>query len=380
MIRQWRRRRRKSGPDGRSARRFLVFAVITTVLTVLMAFRIVGTNFGSDARLRAAFDDVNGLRAGDLVKVAGSPVGRVTSVKVVDGRAVVSMEVRSSLRIPNDSSAVIRWRDLVGKREVYLEPGSSQVMAKDGQTLTRTRSAVDLGSLINDLGPLVGGINPESINKILQSFAVALDGNQDKINQITANLAALLRMLGSRTGTIQQMIGNYKTVTDALAARDRQIAQTIDNLADLTQAFAQDRSALGTATVRLSDIAANLDKVLGNSAPELGDMVDSTSDLMEIAHRNMGVLDKLVNNLPAALQALLTVVDGGHFVRGNALCINVVHTDTCPFPENLPPPPAVASGSGPAVSAKAAQLTPGQQQVFQAMVRMLFLGNQNGGK
>jgi phospholipid/cholesterol/gamma-HCH transport system substrate-binding protein len=354
--------------------------VVTTVLTVLMAFRIVGTNFGSDSSLRAAFDDVNGLRAGDLVKVAGSPVGRVASVKVVDGRAVVSMNVRSSLRIPDDSSAVIRWRDLVGKREVYLQPGSSQVMAKNGQTLTRTRSAVDLGSLINDLSPLVGGINPGDVNKILQSFALALDGNQDKINQVTANLAALLRMLGSRTGTIHQMIGNYKTVTDALAARDRQIAQTIDNLTDLTRAFAQDRSALGTATVRLSDIAARLDKVLGNSAPELGDMVDSTSALMEIAHRNMGVIDKLVKGLPTALQSLLTVLDGGQFVRGNALCINVVHTDTCPFPENLPPPPAVGSGGGSAVSAKAAQLTPGQQQVFQAMVRMLFLGSQKGGK
>jgi phospholipid/cholesterol/gamma-HCH transport system substrate-binding protein len=373
------RRRRKRGPDRRSAWRFLVFAVVTISLTAYLTVRITGTDLGSGMQLRAVFDDVSGLRTGDRVKVAGSPVGRVTSVKVDDGRAVVSMKVRSSLKIPDDSSVVIRWRDLIGERQIYLEPGSSQAMAKDGQTLTRTRSAADLGSLINALAPLVGGVDPNEINKILQSFAVALDGNQGRIDQITTNLAALLRILGARSGTIHQMIGDYKTITDALAARDRQIVQTIGSLTELTQAFAQDRGVLDTATVKLSDVATNLDKTIGGSDRQLGQLVDSTASLMEIAHRNMGQIEKLIKSLPMALQAVLTILDGGRFARGNALCINIEHTDKCPFPENLPPPPASGSGGGPAISADAARLTPGQQRTFQAMVRMLFLGGQNGG-
>ncbi|MDL4816429.1 MCE family protein [Actinomadura opuntiae] len=382
-----RSRLRRQGLDARSARRFVVFAIVTTLLTVYMAFRIVGTDFGSGLHLRATFDDVSGLRSGDEVKVAGTPVGRVTSVKVVDGRAVVGMKIRPSLHIPADSSAVIRWKDLIGKREIYLETGSSRVMLEDGQRLTRTRSAADLGALINDLGPLVGGIDPDEINKILQSFATALDGNQDKINQMSVNLAALLRTLGSRSDTIRQMIGNYATVTDALAARDRQITETVTNLTDLTRAFAQDRAALGTASTRLGDVATNLDKVLGGSAPQLGRLVQGTTDLMEIAHRRMRDIDKMIKSLPAALQALLTLTDGGKFVRGNALCMNVVYSDTCPFPENLPPPPASGpggsgggSGGGAAVTGNDAKLSPAQQQVFRAMVKLAFLGGQNGGR
>jgi phospholipid/cholesterol/gamma-HCH transport system substrate-binding protein len=381
MTRRWRRERRRSGPDGRAARRFLAFAVVTTLLTVFMANRIVGADFGSSLRLQATFDDVNGLRTGNRVKVAGTQVGRVSSVKVVDGRAVVSLAVRSSLRIPVDSSAVIRWRDLIGEREVSLEPGTSPVMAKSGQALSRTRSAADLGALINNLGPLLGGIDPDSVNKILQSFAVSVDGNQNKINQITTNLAALLQMLGSRTDTIKQMIGDYKTVTETLAARDKQIGQTIDNLTDLTQAFAQNRDALGTAAVRLGDVSANLDKALGGSARDLGTLVASTADLTEVAHNKMKVINQMVKDMPAALQALLAVTDGGNYVRGNALCMNIVHEDTCPFPMNLPPPPAVPSGgNAPAISPAAARLTTDQQKVFQAIVGMVFLGSGIGGK
>lgn len=387
MAARRRLRPRKQGLDMRSARRFVVFGVVTTLLTVYMAFRIVGADFGSGLHLRATFDDVSGLRSGDQVKVAGTPVGRVTSVQVNDGRAAVGMKIRPSLHIPADSSAVIRWKDLIGKREIYLETGSSRTMLKDGQRLTRTRSAADLGALINDLGPLVGGIDPDEINKILQSFATALDGNQDRIDQMSANLAALLRTLGSRSDTIRQMIGDYRTVTDALAARDRQITETITNLTDLTRAFAQDRGAIGTASTRLGDVATNLDKVLGGSAPQLGRLVQGTTDLMEIAHRRIRDLDKMVKSLPAALQALLTLMDGGKFLRGNALCMNVVYTDTCPFPENLPPPPAAGPGGGSgggsaggaAVTGDKAKLTPAQQRVFQAMVKLAFLGGQNGG-
>ncbi|WP_433249951.1 MCE family protein [Actinomadura nitritigenes] len=380
-------RPRRQGLDMRSARKFVVFGIVTTLLTVYMAFRIVGTDLGSGLHLRATFDDVSGLRSGDEVKVAGTRVGRVTSVKVVDGRAVVGMKIRPSLRIPVDSSAVVRWKDLIGKREVYLETGSSRTMLKDGQRLTRTRSAADLGALINDLGPLVGGIDPDEINKILQSFATALDGNQDRIDRMSVNLAALLRTLGSRSDTIRQMIGDYRTVTDALAARDRQITETIGNLTDLTRAFAQDRGALGTASTRLGDVATNLDKVLGGSAPQLGRVVQGTTDLMEITHRRMRDIDKMIKSLPAALQALLTLMDGGKFVRGNALCMNVVYSDTCPFPENLPPPPASGPGGGAggstggaAVTGDGAKLSPDQQRVFQAMVKLAFLGGQNGGE
>jgi phospholipid/cholesterol/gamma-HCH transport system substrate-binding protein len=377
-----RRRGRGPGLDRRAARGFLAFGLVSTLLTVYMAFRIVGTDLGSGLHLSATFDDVSGLRPGDRVKVAGTPVGRVTSVEVEDGRAVVGMKVRSSLRLADDSSAVIRWRDLIGERELYLEPGSGRVMLKDGGKLTRTRSAADLGALVNNLAPLVGGIDPNEINRILQSFAVALDGNQDRIDQMTANLAGLLRMLGSRTGTIRQMVADYRTVTGALAARDRQIAQTIDNLTDLTRAFAQDREALGEAGTRLGDVAANLDQVLGGTAPQLGRLVDGAGALTEVAHRRMKDIDKMIKSLPSALQALLTLMDAGHFLRGNALCMNVVYTDDCPFPMNLPPPPASPSGGdsggAPAVGPEAARLSPDQQQVFRGMVQVLFLGSQNG--
>ncbi|MDX6741477.1 MCE family protein [Actinocorallia sp. A-T 12471] len=365
--------RRRPGPDRSAAWRFSLFAVVTAALALFMAFRIVGTDLGSHYRLHARFDNVNGLRQGDLVKVAGTPVGRVAGVKVDKGAAVVTMTVRRAVKLPDDSAAVVRWRDLIGEREVMLEPGTSPRSLTAGQTMTRTRSAVDLGALINDLGPLIGGIDPADVNKILQAFAVALDGNGDDVGQITANLASLLKVMGTQTGTIQQMVADYKTITDALAARDRQIGATIDNITTLTAAFATNSDVVDDGIVQLSDLMARLNKVIGPSSADLAALLDSSADLMEITHQHIGVIEKLIKGMPTALQAMLSILNGGHFVRANALCINIVYTDTCPFPWNLPPPPAAGSGGG---AAKPAELTSAQQQTFVSMMKLMLLGSE----
>src|SRR5207302_6153894 len=43
--------------------------------------------------LTAVFDDVNGMLPNDNVKIAGVVVGKVTTVKVLDGRALVTFKV-----------------------------------------------------------------------------------------------------------------------------------------------------------------------------------------------------------------------------------------------------------------------------------------------
>src|SRR3546814_12115617 len=92
----------------------------------------------------------------DNVKVAGVVVGKVTSVSTDDGQAVVSMQIDDDhADLPKDSSAAIRWRNLIGQRYVYLYPGDSAEALQDGSTIERTTSVVDLGELFNRLGPIV---------------------------------------------------------------------------------------------------------------------------------------------------------------------------------------------------------------------------------
>lgn len=362
--------RRKRGPDRSAAIRFTLFAIVTISLTVFMAFAIVGTNFGSSYTLVASFDNVNGLRSGDLVKVAGAPVGRVDSVTVKLGKAVVRVSVDKSIHMPVDSEAVIRWRNLIGRREVYLQAGQSSEMLRDGATVTRTQSTVDLGSVINSLGPLTGSLDPDEINKILQSFAVALAGNEGNINQITTNLNLLITTFGNRSATIDQMIKDYKTVTDTVGQRDLEIAQTVQNLTTLTEAFSTNRATLSNALIQLRRFTTNLDTVTGGNVQQIGAIIVGTKKLLEIAHQHQVVLGSIINGLPTALQALLSANSGGHFARTSLVCLNFKLTPVCPFPEVLPAPPA----AGGKQTSSTPQLSAADQAAFGKLATLLLVG------
>ncbi|WP_433334172.1 MCE family protein [Spirillospora sp. CA-294931] len=329
------------GPRTAVTLKFGAFVVVTGLLTFFIGQQILGASlFAGRHRLTAVFDDVTGLLEGDQVKIAGTPVGQVKSIEVVRGKAVVGMRVDKDVfaNLPADSTAAIRWRNVMGQRIVYLEPGRSQEKLRPGGRVPHTRSVVDLGEIVNALGPITRNLDPAQINKILFSFAQALDGNEQNINLMIQNLDGLLQTFGARKQTIQQMIKNYETVSGAVATRDRQIAASVDNLESLAKVFANNHRLLEDAVVQVAGVTTNLNRVLGGNDAQLSRIIDNLGKFSGTFRINVDQLEKLVQNLPLTLRQLFAAGNGGNYLRTTALCLNVVQ-GPCPFPMNLPPAP-----------------------------------------
>ncbi|WP_240809702.1 MlaD family protein [Actinomadura sp. WMMA1423] len=332
------------GPEYSTILKFGVFVALTLLLTFYIGQQILGTSFKSRYTLSATFDDVTGLLEGDDVKIAGTPVGQVEGIKVVRGKAVVKMAVDKEVRIPSDSTAAIRWRNVMGQRVVYLEPGSSQTKLGSGDRVPHTRSVVDLGDIVNSLGPLTRNLDPNQLNKILFAFSQALDGNEQSISLLTQNLDLLLQTFAARKQTIKGMIDDYETVSDAIATRDRQIAASVDNLESLTRVFANNRRLLENAVVEISGVTTNLNAVLGGNDAQLARIIANLGRFSETFRLNVNQLEKMVQQLPLTLRQLFASANGGHFLRTNALCLNVVQ-GPCPFPMELPRSPGAGQPS-----------------------------------
>src|SRR5438309_9124322 len=157
--------------------KLVTFFAVCTLFTAYLAFTIGNIHlFQHTYKLTATFDDATGLLATDNVKVAGVVVGKVDKVKIDQGRAKVSISVRDSVKLPSDSSAAIRWRNLLGQRYVYLYPGTASTLLRGGNSITHTRSVVDIGELFNRLGPIIKAIDPKDVNTFLDTIVAALDG------------------------------------------------------------------------------------------------------------------------------------------------------------------------------------------------------------
>lgn len=104
---------------------------------------------GSTYEVYAIFSDVGGLKTGSSVVIAGTEVGRVTSITLEDYEAKVVMSVSSDIKLQDDTIAAIKTRGLIGEKYLNLTPGGSENIIAAGGQIRETTPPVDFEELIS---------------------------------------------------------------------------------------------------------------------------------------------------------------------------------------------------------------------------------------
>lgn len=311
--------------------RFVVFAVLSTSLAVFIAAQIVGLSTADRVSYDAVFADASGVEEGDLVRLAGVPVGAVADVRVEAGQAHLTLAVDRTLELPTDTLVAAGWRDLAGARQLDLEPGDAETMLAPGGTFERTRPAVDLAQLTSHLGPLARALDPDQLNELLSSVDQVLADDTDTVTQLTADAAALLETVADRRDRVDSMIDDYGTVAATLAEREEQIRRIVDDLVALSEAFAGSGELVGPAIDDAAGLLTDLDDFLDEHAERSGRMVDELAVLTGTATGRIDELEEGLRQLPSALRSLHGVVRHGDMIRVDAVCAS--HEEPpCPVP------------------------------------------------
>ena len=101
--------------------------------------------------LKAAFENIGGLKVRSPVTVSGVRVGRVAAIDYDDEafEAVVTLRIESRHdSFPQDTSASIFTAGLLGEQYIALEPGGAMDNLVDGDRLQLTQSALVMEQII----------------------------------------------------------------------------------------------------------------------------------------------------------------------------------------------------------------------------------------
>ena len=99
--------------------------------------------------LYARFNRTDGLLVGDLVRLSGMDIGRVVNAKLdKDFKAILTLEIKDSIKLPDDSSAAIVSSGIMGNKYIEIEPGGSEDMLSQGDEFAYTQDAMVLEELI----------------------------------------------------------------------------------------------------------------------------------------------------------------------------------------------------------------------------------------
>jgi phospholipid/cholesterol/gamma-HCH transport system substrate-binding protein len=295
-----------------------VFAVITIILTAMLASTIASMGFATRTSYRAHFTDVTGLLPGDDVRIAGVKVGEVEKISVVQRTiAEVTFSVAKDERLDAGILARIRYRNLVGQRYVALTEGKSenQRLRADGLIpLAHTEPALDLTVLFNGFKPLFSALDPQQVNTFAYEIIRVLQGEGGTINSLLAKTASLTNTLADRDALIGSVIDNLNSVLATVNTRDQQLSELILQLQRFVSGLAEDRQALGDSLANISTLAESTASLVTGARPALKRDIAALGQVSKTLNASRSVVDGVLKRLPRKLDLLTaTASDGSWF-------------------------------------------------------------------
>ncbi|HYZ61848.1 MAG TPA: outer membrane lipid asymmetry maintenance protein MlaD [Acetobacteraceae bacterium] len=151
-------------------------AVVILIAAGFLAYALINTGRTTTGgiHLTAEFTNVGSVGPGTDVRVSGVKIGSVTGLRIdpQSYQAILDFTVRSDLKLPEDSSAVISTGGLLGGSFVSIAPGGSDKILKDGGTITITQSATNLEDLLGKFIFNVGSL-ADATQKMLREHGTA---------------------------------------------------------------------------------------------------------------------------------------------------------------------------------------------------------------
>ena len=284
------------------------FSLVLLLFTAIIVVVFGQMRFDRTTGYSAIFSNSSGLRPGQFVRASGVEVGKVKDVKLIEGgsKARVDFDVERSLELFEESTASVRYLNLIGDRYLELKRGDSDRRMPSGGTIPveRTEPALDLDALIGGFRPLFRALDPEKVNNIAQSIITVFQGQGGTINDILDQTASLTSTLADRDQAIGEVIRNLNTVLDTTVRHQEQFDETLVNFERLITGLKNRADPIASSVADISDAAGTVADLLTDNRPVLQDTVGYLDAVQQPLVDQKDQLNDILVRLPDALKII----------------------------------------------------------------------------
>ncbi|MGW4122860.1 MCE family protein [Nocardia sp. NPDC004711] len=156
-----------------------------------------------------------GLLPGNDVTFRGSRIGKVTDVHVAgDGVAAVA-EIDDSAQLPIGGTVAVGRLSAAGEQYLDFRPDSDTgPYLHDGSLVERARTSVPvpIQSVFTNLSDLIGGMNPDRLDVIIDELDKALTGGPDRLRNMISGISRAMNGLDDLLPQTRRLIENLEVI------------------------------------------------------------------------------------------------------------------------------------------------------------------------
>jgi phospholipid/cholesterol/gamma-HCH transport system substrate-binding protein len=329
-----------------TAWKFAVFAVVCLVLVAFLAVHVGNISlFSSRRTIYAQLSSVTGLATGTAVDVAGVQVGQVSSISVQRGHALVGLSVNNDVSLHGGTDVELRWKNVIGQKDVYLYPSRRGRLLAPGATLPLSHDVSDasVDAFLNSIGPLLEAINANEANAFVENVSGAIDGDTAEIDQLIDSGATISKTVGSLDVQVGNVIDSLDQVLTAIASRTSDVGTLVTNLQTVAQSLASRNDLLDSVVANLSTVAGDLANLIGTNRSTLDTTITDLNTVTATIVARQQDLAKSLSTLGSGLAPYVEISSYGQWFQVQTVYTCLANQTTCVYDAATNPP----AGSGP---------------------------------
>lgn len=256
--------------------------------------------------LRVLYRNVNGLKEGDVVTVAGLSIGRVESMSMVGRGIGVSLSIQTKVHLPKDSKAILKSETIMGGKFIEIAPGMDTLMLANGDSLGGLYEA-DLSELTATLSPIssnvlgilenVNSTFDEPTRKRIQKIVFDLERSSTRLEEVIHNGGKSADASFADVSAFSRDLARFSRTLDTIAAAERwNIDTSVTSFAQWSRNMERVSMKLETTTESLNGILAKIQ----NGQGTLGKLVQDERlyNHMDSLSMNLNLLVKDLRENP----------------------------------------------------------------------------------
>ena len=278
-----------------------IFTVAMLMVAAMLVVVFGQFRFASEEDYHATFTDASRLKAGQDVRIAGVPVGKVGALELnPDNTVDVAFNVDKRYQLYTSTRAVVRYQNLVGDRYLEITAGPGELRKiPPGSTIPRenTQPALDLDALLGGLRPVLKGLDGGKINEVSNAVMELLQGQGGALSTLLSTTSAFTQNLAARDQLIGDVINNLNTVLGTVDEKGAQFDASVDQLQKLLTGLAQGRDPIAGAIQPLATAENDLTDMLQKSRRPVQGVIENVRPFAQRFDERKADVNKVIEPL-----------------------------------------------------------------------------------
>src|SRR5882672_1229282 len=205
-----------------------IFVALAVIAAVLILETVGGVErFRRGYRVNGLFNNIQELKVGDRVKMAGVEIGRIQALTLTNNKVRVTMKVVAARRndVKTDSMAAVKFTGLLGQNYVAIDFGTRGAPPASEDAYLNTEEQPDMSAIMQKIDNVATGVENltksftgEKIDNLLGPFTDFMKANKDPLTATIANLQSVSTQISQGKGTVGKLIYDDSLYNSALSS------------------------------------------------------------------------------------------------------------------------------------------------------------------